>query len=359
MHDGYDHDVSPTSRTTAAFSPPARVTITDVARIAGVSVSTVSKVVNGRDGIAAATAAHVMEVVRDLGYETSLVASSLRRHRTGVIGVLVADFEPYSTELLKGISRAAEGSGYELLAYAGGNDDGKRTDWERRSLSRLGGTLIDAAVVVAPTATMMNGTSIPVVAIDPHTGAESVPTVDGDNIAGARAATDLLIGLGHRRIAHLAGRAGLESSRLRRLGYLDALAAAGIPARPELDRVGGYRADLSDAPTHELLRLPIGERPTAIFAANDLSALHVLDVAHELGLRVPQDLSIVGFDDIPESSISSPPLTTVTQPLQQMGAEALRIVIALLAGEPVEEQHLRLPSTLTVRESVAAPPTGG
>ncbi|MGM7670956.1 LacI family DNA-binding transcriptional regulator [Microbacterium sp. A93] len=336
---------------------PSRATITDVARIAGVSVSTVSKVVNGRDGIAAATAARVLSVVEELGYETSIVASSLRRSRTGVIGVLLADFEPYSTELLKGISRAAEETSYELLAYAGGNDDGKRSNWERRSLSRLGGTLIDGAVVVAPTMSMTNGTSIPVVAIDPHTGIESVPTVDGDNVAGARAATDLLIGLGHRRIAHLGGRPGLESSRLRREGYAEALKGAGIEVDPALDRIGGYRADLTDAPAHELLRLPAGVRPTAIFAANDLSALHVIEVARELGLRVPQDLSVVGFDDIPESSISSPPLTTVTQPLQQMGADALRILISLLAGDAVEEQHLRLPATLTVRESVAAPPS--
>lgn len=331
------------------------MTITDVARIAGVSVSTVSKVVNGRDGIAAATAEHVLGVVDDLGYETSIVASSLRRSHTGVIGVLVADFEPYSTELLKGISSAAEGTGYELLAYAGGNDDGKRTDWERRSLSRLGGTLIDGAVVVAPTAPMRNGTSIPVVAIDPHSGAESVPTVDGDNVAGARAATELLVGLGHRRIAHLGGREGLESSRLRHAGYLQALEGAGITADPRLHRVGGYRADLSDAPIHELLRLPADVRPTAVFAANDLSALHIFEVARELGLRVPQDLSVVGFDDIPEASISSPPLTTVTQPLQQMGAEALRILLALLAGEPVDQQHHRLPASLKVRESVARP----
>src|SRR5690606_30910013 len=136
---------------------------------------------------------------------------------------------------------------------------------------------------------------------------ESVPTVDGDNIGGARAATELLIGLGHRRIAHLGGRPGLESSRLRREGYLQALEAAGIPVHPTLDRVGGYRADLTDAPAHELLGLPADQRPTAIFAANDLSALHVMEVAHELGLQVPHDLSIIGFDDIPESSTSSPP----------------------------------------------------
>jgi LacI family transcriptional regulator len=342
-----------------ALPQVGRVTITDVARIAGVSVSTVSKVINRRDGIAMSTAEHVLRVVNDLGYESSLVASSLRRQRTNVIGVLVADFEPYSTELLKGISAATEGTGYELLAYAGGNASGDdpHTDWERRSLSRLGGTLIDGAVVVAPTASMTSGTGIPVVAIDPHSGLESVPTVHGDDIGGARAATEMLLGLGHRRIAHLGGRVGLESSRLRLLGYREALRAAGREPDPTLERVGGYRPDLTDAPAHELLTLPEDIRPTAVFAANDLSALHVIGVAHSLGLRVPEDVSVVGFDDIPEAALSTPPLTTVAQPLRQMGAEALRILLALLAGDAVEQQHLRLPTTLAVRASVANPPT--
>lgn len=339
----------------ASTLPPGRVTITDVARIAGVSVSTVSKVINGRDGIASGTAEHVLAVVAELGYESSLVASSLRRTRTNVIGVLVADFEPYSTELLKGISAATEGTGYELLAYAGGNGGERHEDWERRSLSRLGGTLIDGAVIIAPTASMASGAGIPVVAVDPHAGAESVPTVHGDDIGGASAATDYLISLGHRRIAHLGGRVGLESSRLRLLGYRQALTNAGITPDPLLERIGGYRPDLTDAPAHELLSLALSERPTAIFAANDLSALHVIAVANELGLRVPEDVSVVGFDDIPEAAVSSPPLTTVAQPLRQMGAEALRILLDMLSGTTVKQQHLRLPTTLAVRASTAPP----
>lgn len=335
-----------------------RVTITDVARAAGVSVATVSKVVNGRYGVAQTTASRVLEVVDQLGYESSLVARSLRRRRTNVIGVLVAEFEPFSTELLKAISKAVEGTGYELLAYSGGGDTSDRVGWERRSLSRLGGTLIDGAVIVTPTVQVPTDDGVPVVAIDPHTGPTGPATVDSDSLAGARMATEHLIGLGHTRIGHLGGRRDLESARLRELGYRQAMSDAGLTVDPSLVLTGGYRPDLSDRPTHELLDRP--DRPTAVFAANDLSALHVVEVARELGLRVPEDLSVVGYDDVPEAAAAQPPLTTVAQPLRDMGAEALRMVISLIESDAPrtgQGHHTRLPTRLVERASTAPPAT--
>ncbi|WP_402377096.1 LacI family DNA-binding transcriptional regulator [Isoptericola rhizosphaerae] len=327
-----------------------RVTISDVARVAGVSVATVSKVVNHRYGVAPSTAERVLGVVAELGYESSLVARSLRRQSTNVVGVLVAEFEPYSTELLKGISSAVDGTGYELLAYSGGTDGGAITGWERRSLSRLAGTLIDAAIVVTPTMVLSEANGIPVVAIDPHTGPEGTHTVDSDNTTGAREAVEHLLALGHRRIAHLGGRPDLESARLRELGYRQALEAAGLTVDQSLIRVGGYRPNTADTPARELLAPSRGERPTAVFAANDQSAIHVIEVAHDLGLRVPEDLSVVGFDNVPESLTTTPALTTVSQPLHEMGTEALRMVLDLLEGAP-REQHLRLPTSLVARGS--------
>ncbi|PZR53564.1 LacI family transcriptional regulator [Xylanimonas oleitrophica] len=328
------------------------MTISDVARAAGVSVATVSKVVNGRYGVAAETSQRVLEVVARLGYETSLVASSLRRRKTNVIGILVAEFEPFSTELLKGISGAVGGTGYELLAYSGAVSDDNRVGWERRSLSRLAGTLIDGAVIVTPTV-VVAGAGIPVVAIDPHTGPGGPWTVDADNVGGARAAVEHLVGLGHRRIAHVRGRTDLESARLREQGYRESLAEAGIGFDPALVRDGGYRASRTTDSARELLSLP--DRPTAVFAANDLSALRVIEVAHELGLRVPQDLSVVGFDDIPEASSGDQRLTTVAQPLRQMGARAAQMLLAMLDGAGTEE-HVHMPARLIVRETTAPPP---
>lgn len=326
-----------------------RVTITDVARTAGVSVATVSKVINGRYGVAQATTTRVMEVIDSLGYESSLVARSLRSHRTHVIGILVAEFEPFSAEILKGAAGALADSGYELLAYTGGLH-GRGEGWERRYLSRLSGTLIDGAVLVTPTV-VEAGNGVPVVAIDPHTGPTGLPTVDSDNHGGAIIGTQHLLELGHRRIAFVGGRADLESSRLREQGFRAAMADAGVPVDDDLVRAGDYRKESSREPVRELLSLP--DRPTAVFAANDLSAMAALEVARELGLRVPQDVSVIGFDDIPESAQTEPPLTTVHQPIQQLGAAAITLLTALLDGDEVREPHVRLPTSLVRRGSTA------
>ncbi|GAA3774487.1 LacI family DNA-binding transcriptional regulator [Microbacterium kribbense] len=333
---------------------PARVTIHDVARAAGVSVATVSKVANGRYGVAQNTIAKVSAVIDELGYETSLVARSLRSHRTNVIGILVAGFEPFSTELLKGISAAAVGSGYELLAYAGALTDEARVGWERRSLSRLAGTLVDAAIIVTPTV-QVAGAPVPIVAIDPHTGLGDVPAVDTDNAEGARIATRYLISLGHRRIAHVRGRGDLQSALLREQGYRESLAEAGIAFDPDLVREGAYWGKPTTRAAQELLSLP--DRPTAIFAANDLSAVRVLDVAREMGIRVPEELSIVGFDNVPESATSTPQLTTVAQPLHDMGAQALQMVVQMLRRGELEQQYVHLPAHLVVRQSTAPAPS--
>lgn len=328
-----------------------RVTITDVARTAGVSVATVSKVINGRYGVAARTSERVQQVIDELGYESSLVARSLRSHRTNVIGILVAEFEPFSTEILKGTSQAITGTGYELLAYSGGGRVGEKAGWERRYLSRLSGTLIDGAILVTPTIVAAGG-SVPVVAIDPHAGPASMPTVDADNLNGAVLATEHLLRLGHRRIGFLGGREDLESSRLREEGYRTALHAAGIEVDPALIRVGGYRRPSAHAPARELLTLT--DRPTAIFAANDLSAIGTLDVARDLGLGVPDDLSVVGFDNVPESALTHPPLTTVNQPMQDMGSQAVQLLIQLMNGTEVGGTHVRLPTELVPRGSTRA-----
>ena len=336
------------------MEPAARVKMADVAREAGVSVATVSKVVNGRYGVARSTHEKVLGVIDELGYEASLGARSLRSLQTGVVGVLVAEFEPFSTELLKGVSEAMGGTDYELIAYAG-RHHGDLVGWERRSLVRLGGSVIDGAIVVTPTVVDASTGGIPVVAVDPHTGPSHVPTVDADSFAGAVAATRHLLDLGHRRIAHLAGRADLESGRAREDGYRHAMAAAGVPVEEDLVRVGGYRTDAAEAPVRELLTRR--DRPTAVFAANDLTAIRTLEVALELGLDVPGDLSVVGFDNVPESVLAVPPLTTVEQPLRAMGSTALGMLVDLLEGREPDPVHVRLPTRLVERATTGPAPS--
>jgi len=328
----------------------ARVTIRDVASRASVSVATVSKVLNDRHGVAAGTHARVRAVIDELGYEASLVAQSLRNHRTNVIGILVADLEPFSAELLKGAADAIRESGFELVVYSAGGRAADREGWERRYLSRLSGTLIDGAVIVTPTVVDASY-GAPIVAVDPHTGSSSLPTIESDNLRGAQLATEHLLELGHRRIAMLTGRPDLQSARLREEGYRKAMAAAGVAPDERLVRLGAYNAPVSADAARELLSGD--DPPTAVFAANDTSAIATIEVARELGVSVPGDLSVVGFDNIPESALAHPPLTTVQQPMRQLGHDAIAMLVALIAGEQLDETHVTLETTLVLRRTTA------
>ncbi|MFD1721604.1 LacI family DNA-binding transcriptional regulator [Amnibacterium endophyticum] len=329
-----------------------RRTIADVAAAAGVSVATVSKAVNGRYGVAPETAARVLKAAEELGYGSSLGASSLRGGRTGVIGVFVAAFEPWATEVLKGVYVGMQATQYDLLAYSGSyNED--HDGWERRSLARLSGTLVDGAIVVAPSTTDLRVT-VPVVAIDPSKGPAGLPVVEADSFGGARMAVRRLIELGHRRIGLVSGRADLRSAALRETGYRRALDDAGIPFDPALVRVGAYEQRASREAAGALLDLP--EPPTAIFAANDLSALATLQVARLRGVDVPDSLSVIGFDDVPEAARSDPPLTTVQQSMQRMGAAAAAMLLDLLDGRDPQERHQVLGTRLVERATTAPPP---
>jgi LacI family transcriptional regulator len=197
----------------------------------------------------------------------------------------------------------------------------------------------------------------PIVAVDPHTGTSTLPYVHADNFAGAITATEYLIGLGHRRIGFLAGRPDLESAQLRERGFREALATAGIGLDPELIRVGGFTPEASTEPARRLLTLP--DRPTAIFAANDQSAIQTMIVARSLGLAVPEDLSVIGFDNVPESALADIPLTTIDQSIQTMGEEAVHLLVDLLDGVTDRPQQITLPTKLVVRQSVIPFPGHG
>jgi LacI family transcriptional regulator len=328
-----------------------RVTIGEVAAQAGVSVSTVSKVINDRYGIAEDTSARVRAVIEELGYHASLVGQSLRSRRTNVLGVLVRDIEPFSAELLKGVACAVHSTGYELVVFSGSGGSGDQAGWERRYLSRISGTLADGAILVTP-GSIDEVFGSPVVAVDHNVHSSTLPTVDSDNLDGAVSATEYLIRLGHRRIAFLAGRPDLESARLRERGYRQALAAAGIAVDERLIRVGGYVAGTATAPARELLEL--SPRPTAVFASNDTTALETIAVARAIGLAIPEELSVVGFDNVPESALGSPPLTTVEQPIQQMGSEAVRLLIDLIENPSRPPARVVFPTRLVVRQSCQA-----
>ena len=268
-------------------------------------------------------------MIEELGYQSSLVAQSLRSRSTNVIGVLVVDIEPFSAELLKGVARAIHDTGYELVVFSGCGRANDQVGWERRYLQRVSGTLCDGAILVTPSSVDVTY-GAPVVAVDHNVASSSLPTVDSDNLSGAVLATEYLLELGHRRIGFLAGRPDLESARLRERGYRTALKKAGIKIDSSLIRIGGYQVDTAEEAARQMLEPD--DRPTAIFAANDVSALATISVAGSLGLAVPEDLSVIGFDNVPESALSEPPLTTIEQPIQQMGFDATEILIRLIGG---------------------------
>jgi LacI family transcriptional regulator len=264
--------------------------------------------------------------------------------------VLVAGFEPFSAEILKGVGAELLHTQFDLLAYAGSHQtDGP--GWERRSLQRLSGTLIDGAIMVTPTVVSASA-DVPVVAIDPHTGRADLPTVESDSFGGARQATQHLLDLGHTRIGFIGGRSDLRSATLREAGYKRALTDAGIAFDPTLVREGAYLQRRE--PAMSLLSAP--NRPTAVFAANDLSGIAILEVAADLGIRVPEQLSVIGFDDVPEASRVTPALTTIQQPMQLLGATAARMVIDLMAGGTLATNHVLLRTRLVERATTAPPP---
>ncbi|MFC4532147.1 LacI family DNA-binding transcriptional regulator [Sphaerisporangium dianthi] len=329
----------------------APVTMNDVARAAGVSTATVSRVVNGRYGVSASTIAQVRSAIERLGYESSLVATSLRRSRTNVLGLVTHSFQSYTAEVLKGVMQALSRSGFDLIIYTNSDLYGTYSEgWEQRHLTRLSGTLTDGCIVVTPWGEVRSST--PVVVIDPVRGS-TVPSVTADNLTGAISVVEHLLALGHRRIGFIAGRSSLEAAWSREEGYRRALAEAGVPVDLALIGRGDFNPDSAGPLAHALLDRP--DPPTAVFAASDGMALKVLEVAKDLGLSVPGDLSVAGFDNIPESALAEPGLTTVDQSMYRLGYEAAHLLKSLVSGEWEGRRRIRLPTSLVIRGSTAPP----
>lgn len=325
------------------------IRIQDVARAAGVSVSTVSRVLNGRDDVAADTHQRVQRIIDDLGYSSNLAAKSMRSHRTNVIGVIIFDLSlSFCLEVVRGIDLVVKEHTYDLMIFSS-NRANHRDDptWERKVVAQLNGSIVDGIIAVTPT-TVDLPTSSPIVTIDPCDGG-NFPSVLSTNYEGTLEAVRYLIALGHRRIGFIGGRPSLLSARQRRQGYEDAHKHVGLPVRPELYAQGDYSASTALISAEQLLTLP--KRPTAIMAANDATAFAVMEVANRLHIRIPQDLSVIGFDNTPESAYTFPPLTTVDQSIVSMGGRAAELLIQLVEGKEVANDLYQLPTHMILRES--------
>ncbi|MDN4482901.1 LacI family DNA-binding transcriptional regulator [Demequina lignilytica] len=325
-----------------------RVTLADVAHRAGVSVATVSKVVNGRYGVSRATVARVHGAIEELGYDAGLATVRARGPRTRAVAVLAPQFDAYVAELLKGVAAALADAGYGLHLHVGGPDHG----WERKSLSTLAGVLADGAVIIGPTVVNAS-TRIPTVALDPHYRFTPRPTVAADADAGIRLATRHLIDLGHRRIGFLAGRHDLDSSRRAEEAFRETLEAAGIACDQDLM---AEAEGLPERAAHAAeAMLAFEQPPTAVVSASDGMAIAFMETALDAGLAVPEDLSIIGYGGVPEACTAPVPLTTVRQPLHEMGVEVVRMLLERLAGREPAEPHVIMPVELEERASTAPP----
>jgi len=329
-----------------------RVTIRQIADLAGVSIATVSRVLNGRDDVSVETRALVQRVVDEQGYTVSRSARGLSAGRTGLVGVLVPLVYPvYFSQIISGAAEALYEQDIRLLLSPTEHLHHR----EVSLLDRLIHGETDGALVVLPRESSAElerllDDGYRFVVIDPRLPLDDrIASVSAAHTSGADQAMRHLLGLGHRRIAAITGPRGWVATEHRRRGYLAALASAGILADPALEAEGDFEIPGGRDAARRLLDL--ADPPTAIFAFNDNLAIGAIQTARARGLRVPEDLSVVGFDDVELATIVSPTLTTVRQPLAEMGRTAVSLLMRLLERQRFETLHVELGTRLVVRES--------
>ncbi|GAB7041975.1 MULTISPECIES: LacI family DNA-binding transcriptional regulator [Catenuloplanes] len=329
-----------------------RVTITAIAAEAGVSVPTVSRVLNGRSDVSPQTRERVEELLRQHGYRRRAARS---RVSASLIDLVFNDLDsPWAVEIIRGVEDVAHAAGVGTVVSA----IHQRSTSARQWLQNLRARATDGVIFVVsdlspPLLAELRRLNIPMVVVDPAgVPAMDIPTIGATNWAGGLSATEHLLSLGHRRIGFIAGPKRLLCSRARLDGYRAGLEAVGIEVADELLFQGDFYHESGFAGGAALLELD--DPPTAIFAASDQMAFGVYEAVRRRGLRVPDDISVVGFDDLPEARWASPPLTTVRQPLAEMGLLAARTVLRLAQGEDIETPRIELATDLVVRDSTAA-----
>jgi LacI family transcriptional regulator len=329
-------------------------TIVEVARRARVSPSTVSHVINRTRFVADDTRARVETAIEALGYRPNALARSLRVGHSHTLGLVLPDSaNPFFAELGREIELAAFDAGFTVVLCNTGND----VERERLHLSVLAKQQVDGIIVIAtdePGDALRSVARhhLPVLVMDRERPDLPLDSVIADHLRGGQLATEHLLGFGHRRVGCIAGPRHVSTSNLRVAGYGKALHAAAIPLDPRLVVHGDFHAASGCSAARTLLALP--RPPSAVFACNDLMAIGVLHAAAELGRRVPQDLAVVGYDDLELAPYTFPPLTTVAQPKREMGRRAVQLITRRVGEERLAPQRALLPVTLAVRRSCGA-----
>ncbi len=335
-----------------------QVSIKDIAREARVSHPTVSRALRDSPLVKPETAGRIRQIAQRMGYRPNAVARGLVTRKTWTIGALVTSIaDPFTAELFGGVEEMANDNGYSVFVANCCADP----DREQRVLllfqeRRVDGILVLSSRVGTLHVPLLTQLKVPIVLINSEHPDRFVHSVMIDSVTSARTAVQHLIDLGHRRIAYLGDRLGFRSDIDRFAGYREALTLADYPFEPELVVHGDGRPEEARRTMCRLFELP--DRPTAVFCYNDLTAIGALRAIHAHRLRVPDDISVVGFDDLAVASFTEPPLTTVRQPKQMMGRMATEMLLRLLTG-PQEKTQVRLPGELIVRESSSPPVSKG
>ncbi|KRE81479.1 LacI family DNA-binding transcriptional regulator [Arthrobacter sp. Soil764] len=344
---------------TTRLSERTKPTLATVAKQAGVSAPTVSKVVNGRDDVAPETRARILAVLEQAGYQSPLQRRAAAESGTVVEVVIDVLDSAYTIQVLNGILQSAAGADVEILVSVTGQSTPGRHTPERRAQRMLeegrAGMIVVTSAFSEAQLHAFRRRQIPVVVIDPlNPPSADVVSVGATNWAGGKAATEHLLELGHRRIAYIGGIEGAECNQARLHGYMAALMAQGITVDPSYIVSGGrFRTESGVSGFRELLKLD--SLPTAIFAGSDAIALGVLSEARHHGIRVPEDISLIGFDGTNQGEQSVPSLSSVAQPLEEMGRAALGSLLRQVRGEVLDSHRVELATQVIVRESTAPP----
>jgi LacI family transcriptional regulator len=333
-----------------------RTTLAAIAAEAGVSLPTVSKVVNGRPDVAPATRARVEQLLDEHQY----ARGGVRRHRrSGLIDLVFNGLDsPWAVEILRGVEDWGAGHETGIAVSSVRHGSVRPASWTSALASHdTDGVILVTSELTGSQLEQLREAGIPLVVVDPvNPPPPDLPSVGATNWAGGLAATEHLLSLGHRRIAAIAGPGDYLCSRARIDGYRSALERVDIRFDPALVRNGDFQHEGGFIRGGELLDL--ASPPTAIFAGSDQQAFGVYEAARQRGLRIPQDLSVVGFDDLPVTRWVSPPLTTVRQPLTEMGSAAAQMLGELIEGTPLRSSRVELTTELITRESTSAPRSG-
>ena len=335
------------------------VTIYDVAREAGVSMATVSRVVNNNPNVKPQTRKKVLEAIERLGYRPNAVARGLASKKTTTVGVVIPDISnAIFAEVARGIEDIANMYHYNIILC---NAD-KRKEKEIRVVNTLLEKQVDGLLFMGGSITedhleAFRTSTVPIVLCSTADETGTMPSVDIDHEQAAFDAVSRLISEGHRKIAMISGSLQDPTTGYARFqGYRKALEKAGLPFREDYVRAGNYRYESGMEATRYFLQLP--ERPTAIFAANDEMAIGAIHAIQDAGLRVPEDISVIAIDNIRLAEMVRPELTTVAQPMYDIGAVAMRLLTKLMRKEQVDALQVVLPHELIVRRSTAAPSAG-